>query len=94
MWQVYEVKVIVLTWGDLTDTESASERGRNKVYREKSAEVIVLSRKCERRKTHGLAALCHKVERRIRMEACCPKRFVEKRMKSTGRAEREEVSGK
>jgi hypothetical protein len=42
MQQVYGMKVIVLTRGDLTDMWKRSmKHGRNKVYREKSAEAIV-----------------------------------------------------
>lgn len=43
MQQVYGMKVIVLTRGDLTDMRKrCMTHGRNKVYREKSAEAIVL----------------------------------------------------
>jgi len=43
MKQTDRMKVIVLTRGDLTDMRKRSKKhGRNKVYREKSAEAIVL----------------------------------------------------
>ena len=43
MKQTNGVKVIVLTRGDLTDMRKRSKKhGRKKVYREKSAEAIVL----------------------------------------------------
>jgi hypothetical protein len=43
MQQVYGMKVIDLTRGGLTDmTKRSMSHGRNKVYREKSAEAIVL----------------------------------------------------
>jgi hypothetical protein len=43
MKQTYGMKVIVLTRGDLTDmTKRSMRHGRKKVYREKSAEAIVL----------------------------------------------------
>jgi len=43
MKQTNGVKVIVLTRGDLTDMRKQSKKhGRKKVYREKSAEAIVL----------------------------------------------------
>jgi hypothetical protein len=42
MKQTAGTKVIVLTRGDLTDMRKRSKKhGRNKVYREKSAEAIV-----------------------------------------------------
>ena len=42
MKQIDGMKVIVLTRGGLTDMKKLSmNHGRNKVYREKSAEVIV-----------------------------------------------------
>ena len=42
MVRVHGMKVICLTTGDLTDARKRSMKcGRNKVYREKSAEVIV-----------------------------------------------------
>ena len=41
MWQVHEMKAAALTRGGLTDAQVNTERGRNKVYREKSAEAIV-----------------------------------------------------
>lgn len=42
MEQIDGMKVIVLTRGDLTDMKKRSmNHGRNKVYREKSAEAIV-----------------------------------------------------
>jgi len=46
--------------------------------RKESAKVILLSRKFAESNEHGLAALCHKAERRIHMEACCPKRLTER----------------
>ena len=43
MEQIYGMKVIVLTRGGLTDVWKRSmKHGRNKVYREKTAEAIVL----------------------------------------------------
>jgi len=43
MKQTYGMKVIVLTRGYLTDmTKRSMRHGRKKVYREKSAEAIVL----------------------------------------------------
>jgi hypothetical protein len=42
MEQIDGMKVIYLTRGDLTDmTKQSMNRGRKKVYREKSAEAIV-----------------------------------------------------
>jgi hypothetical protein len=42
MKQIDGMKVVVLTRGDLTDMRKRSmNHGRNKVYREKSAEAIV-----------------------------------------------------
>jgi hypothetical protein len=64
MWQIYEVKVIVLTWGGLA------------LNCKKSAEAIVLLWKCARKKEQGLTAICHKAKRRIHKEACYPKRFA------------------
>ena len=41
MWQIYETKAVVLTQGGLTDVRVNTKHGRNKVYREKSAEAVV-----------------------------------------------------
>jgi len=48
---------------------------------EKSAEVIVLSKKCERKWKYGLAAICHKAERRIHKEAAVLNLLTGKHMK-------------
>ena len=95
MHRLHGMKVIVLTRGDLArvaDEKDGKASYSDKLCRDvqlnrkKSAEAIVLLRKCERKKKHGLAALCHKTERRIRMEACCPKRLTGRHMKFAGRA--------
>ena len=41
MWQIYEMKAVILTQGGLVDMFVITKHGRNKVYHEKSAEVIV-----------------------------------------------------